>query len=92
MHKHTAHAVQADGEHRGEAVSGAHKANWRMRELEKERCPGCWLSTNRVWIIVDGGLKMASAVSVAPLSSNSFFGFAWELCTRRIPPGRAVPA
>jgi hypothetical protein len=35
-----------DGEHRGEAVSGAHKADWRMRELEKERCASCWVSTN----------------------------------------------
>ena len=48
----------ADGEHTERRSRAAHRANWRMRELEKETLRELLTEHDRTghWIIVDGGL------------------------------------
>jgi hypothetical protein len=47
-----------DGEHKERRSRAAHRANWRMRELEKEILRELLAEHNRTgaWIVVDGGL------------------------------------
>jgi hypothetical protein len=47
-----------DGEHKEKRSRAAHKANWRMRELEKETLRELLAEHDRTgaWIVVDGGL------------------------------------
>lgn len=47
-----------DGEHTERRSRAAHRANWRMRELEKETLRELLTEHDRVgaWIVVDGGL------------------------------------
>jgi hypothetical protein len=48
----------ADGGHREKRSRAAHKANWRMRELEKETLRELLAEHERTgaWVVVDGGL------------------------------------
>lgn len=48
----------ADGEHKERRSRAAHRANWRMRELEKETLRELLAEHDRTggWIVVDGGL------------------------------------
>lgn len=48
----------ADGEHKERRSRAAHRANWRMRELEKETLRDLLAEHDRTgsWVVVDGGL------------------------------------